>query len=105
MLSIQGLQRVLTTKKFTIPAKVQDEKDSYEKENNPVLAFIDEVGTDSILNEPTAAVYSRYCEFCLANGFKEMNRLTFSKRINQALGTAIKKMRVNGKLQPVFVEQ
>mgnify|MGYP001033328607 CR=1 FL=1 len=89
LLSIQGLQRVLQTKKFTLPAKVQDEKDSYEKENNPVLAFIDEVGTDSILNEPTAKVYSRYCEFCLANGFKEMSKLTFSKRINQALGTKV----------------
>ncbi len=89
VLSIQGLQRVLTTKKFTIPVKVQDEKDSYEKENNPVLAFIDEIGTDEIINEPTAKVYSRYCEFCLANGFKEMSKLTFSKRINQALGTKV----------------
>ena len=89
LLSIQGLQRVLATKKFTIPAKVQDEKDSYEKENNPVLAFIDEIGTDEIVNEPTAKVYSRYCEFCLANGFKEMSKLTFSKRINQALGTKV----------------
>lgn len=104
VLSIQGLQRVLTTKKFTIPAKVQDEKDSYEKENNPVLAFIDEIGTDEIINEPTARVYSRYCEFCLANGFKEMSKLTFSKRINQALGTIVKPMRFGKDIQRVFTE-
>lgn len=103
-LSIKGLQRVLERKKFTVPAKVQDEKDAYEKENNPVLAFIDEVGTDEIVNEPTAKVYSRYCEFCRANGFKEMSKLTFSKRINQALGTVVKPMRIGKDVQRVFIE-
>lgn len=103
-LSIKGLQRVLQRKKFTVPAKVQDEKDAYEKENNPVLAFIDEIGTDEIINEPTARVYSRYCEFCLANGFKEMSKLTFSKRINQALGTIVKPMRFGKDIQRVFTE-
>jgi putative DNA primase/helicase len=103
-LSIKGLQRVLLAKKFTIPAKVKEEKDSYEKENNPVLAFIDEIGTDDIFNEPTAAVYSRYCEFCLANGYKAMSKLTFSKRINQALNSSVTTMRVNGKPQKVFIQ-
>ncbi len=37
-LSIQGLQRVLERKKFTIPSKVQQEKEAYEKENNPVCS-------------------------------------------------------------------
>jgi putative DNA primase/helicase len=81
-----------------------EEKDSYEKENNPVLAFIDEIGTDDIFNEPTAAVYSRYCEFCLANGYKAMSKLTFSKRINQALNSSVTTMRVNGKPQKVFIQ-
>ncbi len=104
-LSIKGLQRVLKRKKFTVPTKVQDEKDAYEKENNPVLAFIDEVGTDEIINEPTANVYSRYCEFCFANGFKEMSKLTFSKRINQALGTVVKKMRIDNIPLRVFYQE
>ena len=104
-LSIQGLQRVLERKQFTIPSKVQQEKEAYEKENNPILAFIDEVGADSIFNEPTGKVYNRYCEFCIANGFKAMSKLTFSKRINQALNTIIKKMRVDGTPQPVFLQQ
>jgi len=103
-LSIKGLQRVLERKKFTVPAKVQDEKDAYEKENNPVLAFIDEVGTDEIVNEPTAKVYNRYCEFCRANGFREMSKLTFSKRVNQALGTVVKPMRLGKDVQRVFIE-
>lgn len=88
-LSIQGLKRVLTSKKFTIPAKVQEERDAYERENNPILVFIDEVGEDEILNEQTTDVFKRYEVFCAANGFRSMTASTFSKRINQALGTRI----------------
>lgn len=102
-LSVQGLCRVLESKKFTIPEKVQNEKDAYEKENNPILAFIEEVGEDNILNEPTKDVFKRYEVFCAENGFRPMSNLTFSKRINQALGTAVKNIRVNGQVKKVFV--
>lgn len=102
-LSVQGLRRVLERKKFTIPAKVQDEKDAYEKENNPILAFIEEAGEDAILNEPTKEVFKRYEVFCAENGFRPMSNLTFSKRINQAMGTTVKNMRVNGQVMKVFV--
>ena len=95
--------RVLENKKFTIPEKVQNEKDAYEKENNPILAFIEEVGEDNILNEPTKDVFKRYEVFCAENGFRPMSNLTFSKRINQALGTAVKNIRVNGQVKKVFV--
>lgn len=102
-LSVQGLRRVLERRKFTIPAKVQDEKDAYEKENNPILAFIEEAGEDAILNEPAKEVFKRYEVFCAENGFRPMSNLTFSKRINQAMGTTVKNMRVNGQVMKVFV--
>lgn len=103
-LSIKGLRRVLSAKKFTFSEKAQAEKDAYEKENNPILAFIEEIGEDSILNEPTKEVFKRYEVFCAENGFRAMSNLTFSKRMNQALGTVVKPMRFGKKLQKVFVE-
>ena len=100
---------MLKQKKFTMPIRVQEEKDNYERENNPVLSFIEECRNDAgeiegIYNEPTKEVFKRYEVFCSENGFRPMSNLTFSKRLNQALGTIVKPLRFNGKQQKAFVK-
>ncbi|MCX4274024.1 MAG: phage/plasmid primase, P4 family, partial [Acetatifactor sp.] len=85
--ALDGLVTVLKNKVYTVPAKSEQQKESYERENNPILAFIDDVGKESIINEPTADVYKRYQVFCADNGFQPGSNLTFSKDINRALGT------------------
>ena len=103
-LSLEGLQRVLQSGRFTLPEEVVKEKDTYEKENNPVKAFVDEFGEDNIVNEPTATIFGRFNEFCRANNFREMNKLTFSKRINRLLETESKLVKANGKPIRVFAK-
>jgi putative DNA primase/helicase len=89
-LGLKGLKRVLKTKKFSESEKVQKELEEYEKENNPVLSFIEDVGADAIENEPTNEVYLRYTVFCNENGFKGvMSKQTFSKEINRILSFEI----------------
>ena len=110
LLAIGGLKRVLKNKHFTVSQKVQQAKTDYEQENNPILAFIEDCRSDNgdvegIYNEATREVYIRYDEFCIKNNFRPVNRLTFSKQLNQALGTTVKNMRLNGKQCKVFVEQ
>lgn len=110
LLAISGLKRVLKNKHFTVSQKVQQAKTDYEQENNPILAFIEDCRNDNgdvegIYNEATREVYIRYDEFCIKNNFRPVNRLTFSKQLNQALGTTVKNMRLNGKQCKVFVEQ
>ena len=110
LLAIGGLKRVLKNKHFTVSQKIQQAKTDYEQENNPILAFIEDCRNDNgdvegIYNEATREVYIRYDEFCIKNNFRPVNRLTFSKQLNQALGTTVKNMRLNGKQCKVFVEQ
>lgn len=110
LLAISGLKRVIKNKHFTVSQKVQQAKTDYEQENNPILAFIEDCRNDNgdvegIYNEATREVYIRYDEFCIKNNFRPVNRLTFSKQLNQALGTTVKNMRLNGKQCKVFVEQ
>ena len=107
-LAIAGLKRVLTNKSYTIPAKVQQEKDNYELENNPILAFIEDCKNDmgeieGIYNEPTEDVYLRYCVYCSRNNFQAMNKSTFVKRINKTLGTTIKPVRFGKNIKKVFI--
>lgn len=85
--ALDGLVEVLRNKTFTVPAKAKQQKASYEVENNPILAFIEESGKENIINEPTADVYKRYQVFCADNGFQPGSNLTFSKAVNKALGT------------------
>lgn len=87
--ALDGLNDVLENKKFTVPDKVQKESEEYEKENNPLLAFIEDSGIDNIINEPTKEVYTRYQVFCVENGFKPLGNITFPKRINAELNTKI----------------
>lgn len=87
--ALDGLADLLKNKAFRIPAQVQKKLAEYEVENNPILSFVEEQGTENIINEPTADVYKRYQVFCAENGFQAGSNLTFSKRINQILGTKV----------------
>lgn len=88
-LALDGLAEVLRNKAFTVPAKAEQQKASYEVENNPVLAFIEDTGKENIINESTADVFKRYQVFCADNGFQPGSNSTLSKNINRVLGTRI----------------
>lgn len=85
MLGCQGLKRLLATQKFTISQKVEEERQAYNIENNPILAFIEEVGKEGIVNEPTNKVYKRYQVFCAENNYQPTSNIVFSKSINKTL--------------------
>lgn len=101
-LGIQGLKRVLANQAFTESKKVKDEVDSFERDNNPLLLFLDEVPAEEILNHETKEVFARYDTFCYENGFQKMAMQTFTKQINKILGCDRKDVRINGKKVIIF---
>ena len=101
-LGIEGLKRVLTNQGFTESQKVKDEVDNFEKDNNPILLFLEEVEEDEILNHETKEVFARYDTFCNENGFTRIAMQTFTKEIKKHLGCDRKDVRLNGKKVIVF---
>lgn len=101
-LGIQGLKRVLANQAFTESKKVNDEVETFEKDNNPLLLFLDEVEEEEILNHETKEVFARYDTFCHENGFQKMAMQTFTKQINKILDCDRKDVRINGKKVIVF---
>ena len=101
-LGIQGLKRVLANQGFTESKKVNAEIDSFERDNNPLLLFLDEVPAEEILNHETKEVFARYDLFCYENGFQKMAMQTFTKQINKHLGCDRKDVRINGKKVIIF---
>lgn len=100
--ALDGLADLLENKVFRVPAQVQKKLAEYEVENNPILSFVEEQGTENIINELTDDVYKRYQVFCADNGFQAGSKLTFSKKINQSLGTISKQSWINGKNRKIF---
>ena len=103
-LGIAGLKRVLHNNEFTVSKKVNDVLTEYEEENNPIIAFINEVGVDAIVNQPTNDVYLRYSTFCSQSQLQALSKIAFSKSINKRLNTNTVCRRINGTVTRVFVE-
>lgn len=103
-LGIAGLKRVLGNNEFSHSDKVEKVLDEYEEENNPIIAFINEYGTESIINQPTTDVYLRYSTFCSQNQLQALSKIAFSKQINKRLNTTTLNKRVNGEVFRLFVE-
>lgn len=103
-LGIAGLKRVLHNNEFTTSQKVESAITEYEEENNPVIAFINEVGEDAIINQPTNEVYLRYTVFCSQSQLQALSKIAFSKSINKRLGTVAVSRRVNGTVTRIFTE-
>lgn len=65
-LAMAGLKRLLKNKQFTMPESVLEARNAYERENNSVLAFLDDY--DSNLFRPTKLVYQAYLSWCKDTG-------------------------------------
>lgn len=103
-LGIQGLKRILNNQDFTKSEKVQEELDSFERDNNPILLFLDELEEDEVLNHETKEVFARYDTFCHENGFTKIAMQTFSKQVTKILDCKVIQRRIKGKKCRLFGE-
>lgn len=103
-LGVQGLKRVLENQGFTKSEQVQRQLDDYETENNPIVAFIAEVGAEGIENQLTSDVFKRYQIFCSDNNMNPMSNIVFSKQINKRLGMEIKITKLKNRSVRTFVK-
>jgi len=104
-LGVQGLKRVLENQGFTKSEQVQQQLDDYETENNPIVAFIAEVGADGIENQLTSDVFKRYQIFCNDNNMNPMSNIVFSKQINKRLGFTVVQRKINKRNCKIFVKE
>ena len=106
LLGIQGLKRVLESRKFTTSQKVQDELDEYEETNNPILGFFKECKNENfaIENQPTNDVYKKYQEYCIANSLTPLCSGEFSKQVKKHFGFIIVDKRIQSKKYRIFTK-
>ena len=95
--AIGGLRRVIEGNGFSESGKVQSAIKEYESDNNPILAFFEEVPEAEIENQLTNEVYSRYKVFCVENNAHPISKSSFSREINRRYGIVSKMTRIDGK--------
>ena len=88
---LQGLRRLLRWKAFTDCPAARLALESYRRESNSVLMFIDEYGlqpgTDRADRVPVKTLYFGYSNFCKGSGYFAMTKGNFNKQM-QAQGYA-----------------
>lgn len=103
-LAIQGLMRALAGG-FTEPSKVKSELEQFEKDNNPVLGWLEsmkedeesDVVKDYIAKTPVNEMYISYDTYCVQNGFRATSNAEFSKQLQKKYNLVTKRQTVSGK--------
>ena len=88
--SIWGLRRVLKNYVITKSEKITEAVEEFDRENDPIMTFIDDVAGDTELDlkgyfnmKDTKAVYTDYQIWCNNNGYKELSNINFGKQLKQ----------------------
>lgn len=100
--AIPALRTVLIDQEFERCTKVEESMVEFEKSNNPILEFFDELDDSDYLNEPITMVYKKYNTFCLANNLQAISALEFQKQIKKQFDLVVKTTEVHGKKVRVY---
>lgn len=121
---VNGLKRVLLNKKFSETQRTKDLLDKFNRNNNPLLEFVDYLENDSmnpmefnyiINNYPCSTIFegkidlenkensiTGYKEWSLKNGYKGISFNTFKENICKNFNLDIKRLRKAGKQERYF---
>lgn len=103
--AIPALTDVLIDQEFERCERVAKNLEEFEKSNNPILEFYDELDTADYLNEPIKVVYQKYTTFCLSNNLQPMSAIEFQKQMKKQFNLAVKTVDIDGKRIRVYADE
>lgn len=103
--AVPALRDVLAEQEFAVSDKVTENLEEFEKSNNPILEFFDELDEVDYLNEPIKVVYQKYNTFCLSNNLNAVSAFEFQKQIKKQFNLVVKTVEVKGKKTRVYVNE
>jgi putative DNA primase/helicase len=103
--SVPALREVLAEQAFETCEKVEESLVEFEKSNDPITEFFDELDESDYLNEPIKLVYQRYNAFCMTNNLQATSAIEFQKRMKKQYGVVVKTVEADGKKVRVYGEE
>ena len=100
--AVPALIDVIGNQEFEHCSKVEDNMAEFEKSNNPILEFFEEMDEADYLNEPVKTVYQRYNVFCVGNNLQAISALEFQKQMKRNFNLVIKTVVCDDKKTRVY---
>lgn len=88
--SIPALKSVLIEQAFGHCTKVEENMVEFERSNNPILEFFEEMDETEYLNEPIKDVYQKYTAFCFSNNLQAISAIEFQKQMKKQFNLVVK---------------
>ena len=102
--AVPALREVLIEQEFAQCDRVTKNLEEFEKSNNPILEFFEELDEADYLNEPIKAVYQKYTSFCISNNLQAMSAIEFQKQMKRQFSLVVKTVEISGKKVRVYGE-
>ena len=103
--AVPALREVLIDQEFATCERVKKNIEEFEKSNNPILEFYEELDEADYMNEPVKAVYQRYNSFCLSNNLQAMSAIEFKKQMKKQFNLVEKNVEYSGKKVRVYLDE
>ena len=103
--AVPALREVLIEQEFATCEKVMKNIEEFEKSNNPILEFFEELDEADYLNESIKTVYQRYNAFCLSNNLQAISAIEFQKQMKKQFNLVVKTVEVDGKRVRVYLDE
>ena len=100
--AVPALIDVIGNQEFEHCSKVEDNMAEFEKSNNPILEFFEEMDEADYLNEPVKSVYQRYNVFCVGNNLQAISAIEFQKQMKRNFNLVIKTVVCDDKKTRVY---
>jgi putative DNA primase/helicase len=79
---LKGLDRLLKQKNFSKCEAIENSRTNYEKQSDSVKMFVEEMEYKTSINYTTISeLYSNYKRFCIEDGFCNVHKSNFMKRL------------------------
>ena len=100
--AVPALREVLADQEFTVCDKTKRNLEDFEKSNNPITEFFEDMDEPDYLNEPIKTVYQTYCAWCLSNNLQAISAIEFQKQMRKQYDLIVKSVTMDGKKVRVY---
>lgn len=98
ILGIESIKRVLQNNDFTQSDAVDKEMEQFNKDNNPLLLFVEDIGgIDNIYNQSCDEIFKKYQLYCSDSNISQMSKINFGRQLCANYNIIGKTTYINGK--------